>query len=113
MPQREEQALMYALCGDRNPLHRDPDAANKGGFEAPILHGLCSYGIACHAVLKHVLNYDHKRMRSFDVRFSAPAYPGETQTVELWQDGGVISFRVRIKARDVVSINNGRCEIAS
>ena len=113
MPQRVEQALIYALCGDRNPLHRDPDAAKKGGFEAPILHGLCSYGIACHAILKHVLDYDHTRMKTFDVRFSSPAYPGETQTIELWRDGDVISFRVRIKERDVVSINNGRCEITS
>ena len=113
MPQRVEQALIYALCGDRNPLHRDPEAAKKGGFAAPILHGLCSYGIACHAVLKSVLDYDQTRMKSFDVRFSAPAYPGETQVVELWRDGNVISFRVRIKERDVVSINNGRCEITA
>lgn len=111
MPGRDDQAMVYALCGDRNPLHRDPEFARKAGFDRPILHGLCSYGIACHAVLKTMLDYDQTRIRNFDVRFSAPVYPGETQTVEMWQDGDVISFRVRIKERDVVSINNGRCTI--
>ncbi len=111
MPGRDDQAMVYALCGDRNPLHRDPEFAKKAGFDRPILHGLCSYGIACHAVLKTMLDYDQTRMKGFDVRFSAPVYPGETQTVEMWQDGDVISFRVRIKERDVISINNGKCTI--
>ena len=113
LPQREDQALIYALCGDRNPLHRDPEAARRGGFDVPILHGLCSYGIACHAVLKSVLDYDATRMKSFDVRFSSPVFPGETQLVDMWVDGDVVSFRVRIKERDVVSINNGKCVIAA
>ena len=112
LPGREDQAMVYALCGDRNPLHRDPDFARKAGFDKPILHGLCSYGIACHGVLKTMLDYDQTKMKSFDVRFSAPVYPGETQVVEMWQDGNVVSFRVRIKECDVISINNGRCEIA-
>ena len=111
MPGRADQAMVYALCGDRNPLHRDPAFAKKAGFERPILHGLCSYGIACHAVLKTMLDYDQTRITGFDVRFSAPVYPGETQVVEMWQDGNVISFRVRLKERDVVSINNGKCTI--
>lgn len=108
MPQRQDQALIYALCGDRNPLHRDPVAAKQSGFDVPILHGLCSYGIACHGILKTVLDYDETRMKSFDVRFSAPVFPGETQIVEIWVDGNVISFRVRIKERDVISLNNGK-----
>ena len=112
MPGRSDQAMVYALCGDRNPLHRDPDFAKKAGFDIPILHGLCSYGIACHAVLKTMLDYDQTRMTGFDVRFSSPVYPGETQVVEMWQDDNVISFRVRIKERDVVSINNGKCTVA-
>jgi acyl dehydratase len=112
MPGREDQAMVYALCGDRNPLHRDPEFAKKAGFDRPILHGLCSYGIACHAVLKTLLDYDQTRITGFDVRFSSPVYPGETQVVEMWQDDDVISFRVRIKERDVVSINNGRCTLA-
>lgn len=112
MPGRVDQAMVYALCGDRNPLHRDPAFAKKAGFERPILHGLCSYGIACHAVLKTLLDYDQSRVKGFDVRFSSPVYPGETQVVEMWQDGKVLSFRVRIKERDVVSINNGKCTVA-
>ncbi len=111
MPGRADQAMVYALCGDRNPLHRDPEFAKKAGFDVPILHGLCSYGIACHAVLKTALDYDQTRVAGFDVRFSSPVFPGETQVVEMWEDGNVISFRVRIKERDVVSINNGKCTI--
>ena len=111
MPGRIDQAILYALCGDRNPLHRDPEFARKAGFDRPILHGLCSYGIACHAVLKTMLDYDQSRITGFDVRFSAPVFPGENQVVDLWQDGKVISFRVRIKERGVVSINNGKCTI--
>ena len=111
MPGRVDQAVLYALCGDRNPLHRDPNFAKAAGFDVPILHGLCSYGIACHAVVKTLLDYDHTQMTGFDVRFSAPVFPGETQVVEMWQDGKVISFRVRIKERDVISINNGKCTI--
>ncbi|MCB1691902.1 MAG: MaoC family dehydratase N-terminal domain-containing protein [Pseudomonadales bacterium] len=111
MPGRVDQAMVYALCGDRNPLHRDPEFAKRAGFDRPILHGLCSYGIACHAVLKTMLDYDQTKMTGFDVRFSSPVFPGETQVVEMWQDGNVISFRVKIKERDVVSINNGKCTI--
>jgi acyl dehydratase len=112
LPQRADQAMVYALCGDRNPLHRDPGIAAKAGFDMPILHGLCSYGIACHAVLKTMLDYDQTRMKSFDVRFSSPVFPGETHIVEMWKDDDVVSFRTRIKERDVISINNGKCVIA-
>lgn len=111
LPGRDDQAMVYALCGDRNPLHRDPEFARKAGFERPILHGLCSYGIACHGVLKTMLDYDQTRVAGFDVRFSSPVFPGETQIVEMWQDDGVISFRVRLKERNVVSINNGKCTL--
>ncbi|MEA3057057.1 MAG: hypothetical protein QOD30_2489 [Actinomycetota bacterium] len=106
---REDQAMVYALCGDRNPLHRDPAFAKRAGFDRPILHGLCSYGIACHAVLKGMLDYDASAIAQFDVRFSSPVFPGETQVVDLWRDASTISFRVRIPDRGVVSINNGRC----
>ncbi len=112
LSERRDQALIYALCGDRNPLHRDPRAARRAGFDMPILHGLCSYGIACHAVLKHLLDYDQTRITGFDVRFSAPVFPGETHQVEMWRDGGVISFRTRIKERNVIAINNGKCTLA-
>jgi acyl dehydratase len=111
LSQRSDQAMVYALCGDRNPLHRDPGIAKKAGFDVPILHGLCSYGIACHAVLKTMLDYDQTKMKSFDVRFSTPVFPGETHVVEMWRDDDVVSFRTRIKERDVISINNGKCVV--
>jgi acyl dehydratase len=104
-----EQALIYRLNGDRNPLHADPEFARRGGFPAPILHGLCSYGIACRAVLTSVCDYDPTRIAAFDVRFTSPVFPGETITNEIWVDGDVVSFRSLVEARGVVSINNGRC----
>ena len=108
----KNQALLYRLCGDRNPLHADPAFADSVGFSAPILHGLCTYGIACHAVLKTVCHYDYTLVTGFDVRFTSPVIPGDTITTEMWQDSNVVSFRCRVKARDVTVLNNGRCTIA-
>jgi acyl dehydratase len=109
---RPDQALLYRLSGDRNPLHADPGLARRVGFRAPILHGLCTYGVACHAILRAVLVYDHARIAGFDVRFSAPVYPGEAIATDLWMDGKVVSFRCRVPARgDAVVISNGRCEL--
>jgi acyl dehydratase len=111
---RKDQALLYRLNGDRNPLHADPDLAKRVGFPAPILHGLCTYGVACRAILQTVAAYDHARIRGFDVRFSAPVYPGEAIATDIWVDGKVVSFRCRIPAREnVVVINNGRCMLAA
>ena len=111
LPQRRDQAMVYALCGDRNPLHRDPGIARKAGFDAPILHGLCSYGIACHGVIKTMTDYDQTRIGGFDVRFSSPVFPGETHVIEMWRDANIVSFRTRIKERDVIAINNGKCTL--
>jgi acyl dehydratase len=110
---RADQALLYRLNGDRNPLHADPALAARAGFKAPILHGLCSYAIACRAVLASVCDYDASRIAVFDVRFTSPVYPGETITTEIWRDGAVVSFRCLVEARGVVSINNGRCLLRS
>jgi acyl dehydratase len=111
---RKDQALLYRLNGDRNPLHADPDLAKRVGFPVPILHGLCTYGIACRAILQTVAAYDHTRIAGFDVRFSAPVYPGEAIATDLWVDGAVVSFRCRIPERDdAVVINNGKCTLAS
>ena len=110
---RKDQALLYRLNGDRNPLHADPEHARRAGFPAPILHGLCTYGIACRAVLKMMAGYDHTRICAFDVRFSAPVYPGESIATDLWLDGKTVSFRCRIPERgDIVVINHGRCALA-
>ncbi|HVJ55173.1 MAG TPA: MaoC/PaaZ C-terminal domain-containing protein [Aliidongia sp.] len=108
---RPDQALLYRLNGDRNPLHADPALASRVGFEAPILHGLCTYGTACRAVLQAICAYDHRRIAGFDVRFSSPVYPGESIAVDFWQDGAILSFRCRVAARDVIVINNGKCTL--
>jgi len=109
---RPDQAFLYALSGDRNPLHRDPAFAKMVGFPRPILHGLCSYGTACRAVLSTCAQYQPERIRQFDVRFSKPVFPGETLVVEMWQDGGTISWRASVKERPgTVVLNNGLCLI--
>ena len=110
---RPDQALLYALSGDRNPLHRDPRVAQMVGFPRPILHGLCSYGTACRGILSTVAQYAPERIKQFDVRFSRPVFPGETLAVEIWADGGTISFRASVKERPgTVVLNNGLCLLA-
>ncbi len=106
---RPDQALLYRLSGDRNPLHSDPGFAGAAGFPRPILHGLCTYGTACRAILKTVCDYDHTRIAQFDVRFSAPVFPGETIITDMWRDGNVISFQCRLAERDATVIKNGKC----
>ncbi|MCY4030693.1 MAG: MaoC/PaaZ C-terminal domain-containing protein [Hyphomicrobiales bacterium] len=103
------QALLYRLNSDRNPLHVDPDFAARAGFDRPILHGLCSYGIACRGLIQHVCNYDAWRIREFDARFSAPVFPGDVLEMEFWHKDETVSFRVRNKESKQVVINNGRC----
>jgi acyl dehydratase len=109
---RLDQALLYRLNGDRNPLHADPELAKRVGFPVPILHGLCTYGTACRTILREVAKYDHNRIRGFDVRFSSPVYPGETILTDMWIDRNIVSFRCRLKERDVTVINNGKCTLA-
>lgn len=110
---RADQALLYRLSGDRNPLHADPEMAKSVGFPAPILHGLCTYGTCCRAIIENVCDYDPTRITGFDVRFSSPVFPGETITVETWRDGDVLSFVARVKERDALVINNGKCTLSS
>jgi acyl dehydratase len=110
---RADQAFLYALSGDRNPLHRDPSFAKMAGFERPILHGLCTYGTACRAIITSVCQYDAKKIVGFDARFSAPVYPGETIVTDIWVDGAVVSFSCRLKEREVVVLKNGKCTLAA
>jgi acyl dehydratase len=105
---RADQALIYRLCGDRNPLHSDPEFARRAGFPRPILHGMCTFGITCRGILQTYADYDPAAFRQHAARFSAPVYPGETVTLDLWKDGDVISFEARVKARNVVVIRNGK-----
>ena len=107
IPTRADQALLYRLCGDRNPLHSDPAFAWRAGFPRPILHGMCTYGLTCRAVLQTYADYDPAAFRRHAARFSAPVFPGETVTVDLWRDGEVISFEARVRERDATVIRNG------
>jgi acyl dehydratase len=111
LPTRPEMALIYRLSGDYNPLHAEPAFAKAAGFERPILHGLGTFGVSGHAVLKTLCGYDPNRLVAFAGRFSAPVFPGETIRTEMWCDGAVVSFRARILERDVIAINHGRAEI--
>lgn len=111
LPTRPETALIYRLSGDPNPLHVDPAVAKAAGFPRPILHGLATFGIAGHAILKRLCGYDPARLSAIAGRFSAPVFPGETIRTEMWRDGSVVSFRARVVERDVVALNNGRAEI--
>ena len=108
---RPEMALIYRLSGDYNPLHAEPAVAKAAGFPRPILHGLGTFGVAGHAVLKTMCGYDPARLTAFAGRFSAPVFPGETIRTEMWRDGDVVSFRARVVERDVIAINNGRAEV--
>jgi len=101
-------ALLYRLNGDWNPLHADPEVARKAGFARPILHGLATWGLALHAVLKSACNYDAAGIASIFGRFTAPVYPGETFRTDIWRDENVLSFTVRAVERDILAINNGK-----
>ena len=103
-----QQALLYRLCADRNPLHSEPAVARKAGFPRPILHGLGTYGVACHAMLAALCDYDPARLERLSVRFSSPVYPGETLRFEIYDEGSEFAFRARIAERDKVVLDYGR-----
>jgi acyl dehydratase len=113
LPTLPQAALIYRLSGDYNPLHADPVVARDAGFDRPILHGLATFGIAGHAILRSVCAYRPEMLRSFKVRFTAPVIPGETFRTEIWRDGNIVSFQVRCLERDVLAISNGRVELGS
>jgi acyl dehydratase len=105
------QALVYRLAGDYNPLHSDPTVARSAGFERPILHGLCGYGMAGRALLKVLGHDDAERFKRLDVRFTSPVYPGEPLQLDIWKIApGDASFRVIATDRKVVVEDFGRFE---
>ena len=108
-------ALVSRLSGDYNPLHCDPDVAAKADFPMPILHGLCTYGSAGHALLRTLWDYDTSRFRGMHARFSSPVYPGETIRTGIWHEGshGKPVFRSRVVERDIVVLDQGTAEIAA
>jgi len=99
---RPEQALLYRLSGDRNPLHSDPEFAKRGGFPRPILHGLCTYGFTGRALLRTLCGSDPARFKSMSGRFSNPVFPGEALTVSMWVDGHTCTFQTRKAGGEVV-----------
>lgn len=105
---REDQAFLYRLNGDPNPLHVDPEVAKAGGFDKPILHGLCTFGMAATAVLFELAGGDPNGMRGFRARFSAPVFPGETLRIEIWRGGEV---RVVAEPREAVVLSGGRAQL--
>ena len=105
-PTRRSQALLYRLSGDKNPLHADPAFAKLGGFATPILHGLCSYGIVCKAVVDGVLGGDVTRVASYGVRFAGVVYPGETLVTSVWNEGGRLVLAARTRERGTPVLAN-------
>ncbi|MEM5388769.1 MaoC/PaaZ C-terminal domain-containing protein [Paraburkholderia phymatum] len=111
MPTADNMALLYRLNGDWNSLHADPAVARKAGFERPILHGLATWGVAAHAVIRAALDYQAERVASIFGRFTSPVFPGETLRTEMWRESKAIAFRVWATERNVLAINNGRIEL--
>jgi acyl dehydratase len=106
-----QAALWFRLFGDRNPIHADPDVAASAGFTAPILHGACTFGIAAHGVVKGLLDYRGERLRHITARLSAPVIPGDVLSVQLWNaESGRARFRVVVRERDAVVVDNGVAE---
>jgi len=109
---KPDQALIFRLSGDYNPLHSDPNFAKAAGFPKPILHGLCTYGVACRSIVKTACDKDVKKLKSFNCRFSSPVFPGETIVTEMWKNGNVINFQSKVKERDKIILKNGVSEIS-
>jgi len=107
-----QQPLIYRLSGDMNPLHVDPAVAARAGFDRPILHGLCTFGIACRALVDIYCPEDPARLRCMFARFSKPVYPGETIRVETLRCDGKVRFRARVPERDVVALELGEATVS-
>ncbi|WP_030807531.1 MaoC/PaaZ C-terminal domain-containing protein [Streptomyces sp. NRRL S-337] len=101
---RADQALLYRLSGDWNPLHADPEFAKLAGFDRPILHGLCTYGVTLKAVVDTLLDGDVSRVRSYRTRFAGVVFPGETLRIRLWREPGRIQVSVTAPERDEAAV---------
>lgn len=112
LPTATNQAMIYRLSGDHNPLHIDPEVARAAGFDQPVLHGLCTYGVVGRALLQAVAGNDPARIKKLNVRFSAPVFPGETLRTQIWRehDNG-FAFKAQVVERNLMVINNGYCEL--
>ncbi|PJI38756.1 MaoC/PaaZ C-terminal domain-containing protein [Ferrovibrio sp.] len=101
------QAALYRLSGDMNPLHIDQGFAASAGFDRPILHGLCIFGMATYALIRMACDGDAGRVRHIEMRFSAPFFPGESLRTELWEEDGRIAFRCVAEDREAVVLDRG------
>jgi acyl dehydratase len=107
IPTLPQQALLYRLCGDRNPLHADPDFAKLAGFDRPILHGLCTYGMVCKAAVDRCLGGDTGRVRSYAARFAGVLFPGETIRASIWDEGDRLVLAAAAADRDDAPVLSG------
>ncbi|MHC4986768.1 MAG: MaoC/PaaZ C-terminal domain-containing protein [Planctomycetota bacterium] len=107
------QALIYRLSGDKNPLHADPKFAQIGGFDKPILHGLSSFGVVCKAVVDNVLEGDVTKVARYQVRFAGVVFPGETIVTSIWREGDRLLLAARTKERDTPVLSNAAIELRS
>ena len=105
-PTQSHQALLYRLSGDKNPLHADPAFAKMGGFDKPILHGLCSFGIVCKAAVDHALKGDVTRVARYQARFAGVFFPGETMVTSIWREGNALLISAKCKERGAPVISN-------
>lgn len=108
-PTSPGQALLYRLTGDRNPLHTDPAFAARGGFDLPILHGMCTYGFTARALVATVCGGDATRLVGMDARFTRPVRPGQKLAVSVWSDGDTVAFRT--VADGVVVLDRGSATV--
>ena len=107
LPTLPQQALLYRLCGDRNPLHSDPAFAKAAGFDRPILHGLCTYGIGCKAIVDNLLDGDVSRVASYGARFAGVVFPGETLKADIWKEDGKFVGALTAPSRDNAVVLSG------
>ncbi len=113
VPTLPQQALIYRLSGDKNPLHADPEFAAMAGFDKPIIHGLCSYGVVCKAIVDNVLDGDTDKVAGYAARFAGVGFPGETYVISYWKEGDKILVEAKSKERDAIIISNAAVTVRS
>jgi acyl dehydratase len=111
MPTLPQSALLYRLNGDRHSLHADPATARAAGFERPILHGLATLGVSGHALLAVLCGYQPERLATVGARFTAPVYPGDTVSIDIWRDGPSVSFQGYVRSRGVRVLDAGSASL--